>query len=170
MDMWKAKSDVYEAMKGLIEKHHPDLLDVQDKILILFKEKASVKGGVTTIGNTKKAPPLLSKGIVTEKNKKYTYIIELGGDAWNMLSDRDKTAQLDHCLCAMDVSYDKEGYPKYGIKPPDFEAYRGEVARWGLWHPQCNEDAENLVDKMFGPEKHGEAHDDEDALSLPDFG
>ncbi len=168
MEIWKAQKAEHEILKGLINEHHGDLIDVQDKILILFKEKASVKGGVTTIGVTKKAPPLLAKGLVTKDNAKYTYIIELGFDAWNMLSNRQKTAQLDHCLCAMAVTYDNEDFPKYGIKPADFSAYRGEIERWGFWHPACEEDSTDIVEKIFG--SSSKSDEAENATSLPDFG
>lgn len=167
MEIWKAKKEIYEVLTSLIDGHHNDLLDVKEKILILFKEKASVKGGVTTIGTTKKAPPILAQGLVTKDQAKYTYIIELGFDAWNMLTDRQKTAQLDHCLCAMSVVYDNEGYPKYGVKPADFAAYRGEVERWGFWHPTCEAESPDIVEKIFGSPEKGA---DESTTLLPEIG
>jgi len=163
MELSNAGKDVYTALNGLIREHHPDLLEISDQILVVFREKAPTPGGgQPIIGKTSKAPPLISSGLITANHSKYKFVITLGFDAWNMLTDRQKTAQLDHNLCAISVDVDKEDTIKYGLKQPDFVGYRAEVDRWGLWRPECEPEAPSLVEKMFGKPRHGDKTDDYD--------
>lgn len=164
MDLFNAGEDVYNALENLVRRYHPDLIDVMDQILVVFKDKASTPGGVTIFGKVQKAPPLLAKGLVTEKNKKYTYIITIGFDAWNLLSDKQKTALLDHFLCSMTVTVDKDDNIKYGVKPPDFVGYREEIERWGLWRPESEPQAPTLVEQIFGKPKVGDSQTTEEDL------
>jgi hypothetical protein len=148
VDTWKAGNDVVKMMKKLIAKHHPHLALIEADIAIIFREKAVEKAGKVILGSTKKAPSLLPT--LTDKQFNYKYIIELGGDAWNRLSDKQKMACLDHHLCAMLVEEDPEtGAVKYGLRPPDFFAYRGEMERWGMWWPMDDETL-SAIEEMFG--------------------
>ena len=149
--IWEAGPDIYKAVKSLIPKYHPHLVDVADDLFIYFKEKASTPGGVIVAGKTKKAPNLMSLGLVTENHRKITFLIELGYDYWKALGDKQKTALLDHHLCAMTATESEQtGSMVYGIKPPDFVGYRDEVERWGLWRPAQDPKAQTLVEQMFG--------------------
>ena len=151
--IWEAGPDIYKAVKSLIPKYHPHLVEVLDQIFIIFKEKASTPGGVTVAGKTRKAPNLLALGLVTENHRKIVYIIEIGHDYWKTLADKQKTALLDHHLCAMTATENEQtGATTFGVKPPDFVGYRDEVERWGLWRPTQNPKAPTLVEQMFGKE------------------
>lgn len=152
-EIFEAGADIYKALKMLIGKYHSHLADVKDQIFVYFREKASTPGGVTVAGKTRKAPPLLAAGLVTENHRKITFIIELGYDYWKPLSDKQKTALLDHHLCAMVAEETQQGGVTYGVKPPDFVGYRDEVERWGLWRPAQNPKAKTLVEQMFGAEE-----------------
>lgn len=150
-EIWEAGKDIYKAASKLIRKYHPHLAEVSDQIFIYFKDKASTPGGVIVAGKTKKAPPLLAQGLVTENKHKITFCIEIAHDYWKLLSDRQKTALLDHHLCAMvAVENSQTGATNYGCKPPDFVGFREEVERWGLWRPAQDPQAETLVEQMFG--------------------
>ena len=161
-EIFEGRTDVYKAMKLLIGKYHPHLADVKDQIFVYFKEKASTPGGVTVAGKSRKAPPLLSAGLVTENNRRIIFVIELGYDYWKALSDKQKTALLDHHLCAMVVEESQQGGITYGIKPPDFVGYREEVERWGLWRPAQNPKAKTFVEQMFGAEEEEEEEETEE--------
>lgn len=148
MDTWKAGKDVMKMMKQLIAKHHSHLVMIEDEISIIFREKAVEKAGKVMLGATKKAPALLP--VLTDKQFNYKFIIELGADAWAKLSDKQRMACLDHYLCAMMVEEDPEsGSVKYGLRPPDFFAYRGEMERWGMWWPMDDETL-SVIEEMFG--------------------
>jgi len=161
-EIFEAGNDVYKALKMLIGKYHPHLSDVKDQIFAYFKEKASTPGGVAVAGKTKKAPLLLAAGLVTENKRKITFIIELGLDYWKPLSDKQKTALLDHHLCAMVADVSQQGGITYGVKPPDFVGYRDEVERWGVWRPAQNPKAKTLVEQMFGAEEEEETMEEEE--------
>lgn len=148
MDIWKAGSDVLKMMHQLIKKYHPHLLLIEEDIGIIFREKATEKAGKVILGTVKKAPPILP--VLTDKKYNYKFIIELGANAWNALSDKQKMACLDHHLCSMVVEEDAEkGTLNCSIQPPDFSAFKDEVQRWGMWWPL---DAETLsvIEEMFG--------------------
>lgn len=148
MDTWKAGKDVMTMMKKLIAKHHPHLALIEEDIGILFREKAVEKAGKVILGSTKKAPGVLS--VLTDKQFNHKFIIELGADAWARLSDKQRMACLDHHLCAILVEEDPEtGAVKYGLRPPDFFAYRGEMERWGMWWPMDDETL-SVIEEMFG--------------------
>lgn len=148
-DIWEAGKDIYKAVNSLIGKYHPHLAEVSDQIFIYFKEKASTPGGVVVAGKTRKAPSLLAQGLVTENHRHITFLIEIGHDYWRTLDDRQKTALLDHHLCAMTANENESG-TSFGVKPPDFVGFRDEVERWGLWRPTQNPKAPTLVEQMFG--------------------
>lgn len=161
--IWEAGGDIYKAIKSLIGKYHPHLAEIEGQIFVYFKEKASTPGGVIVAGKTKKAPNLLSLGLVTENHRKITFIIELGYDYWKGLSDKQKTALIDHHLCAMTaVENEQTGATSYGVKPPDFVGYRDEVERWGLWRPRQDPNAKTLVEQMFGKDDMMDDEEEED--------
>lgn len=150
-ELWEAGKDIYKAANKLISKYHPHLAEINDQIFIYFKEKAATPGGVIVAGKTKKAAPLLAQGLVTENKHKITFCIEIAHDYWKLLNDRQKTALLDHHLCAMTAAENAQtGVTAYGCKPPDFVGFREEVERWGLWRPAQDPQAETLVEQMFG--------------------
>lgn len=148
MDIWKAGDDVMKRMQRLIANHHPHLALIEDEIGVIFREKASEVAGVIILGKTKKAPPILS--VLTDKKFTYKFIIELGADEWQNLSNPQQDALLDHHLCSMAVEEDaNSGAIKCQIRPPDFVGYKGEVERHGMWRPY-DDDTLSAVEKMFG--------------------
>lgn len=148
MDIWKAGPDVMKKVKTLIAKFHPELVLIEEDIIVLFREKSIEKAGKVTLGVTKKAPPLLP--VLTEKDYKYKFIIELGADSWQTLSDKQQMALLDHHLCSMLVQEDEEkGTISCSIRPLDFYGYKEEVERWGMWWPM-SDDILTIFEDLFG--------------------
>jgi len=146
-DIWKAGPETTKIMVDLINQYHPDLAIIQEEIILLFKDKASVSNGVTILGKTKKAPPILP--VLTDKKYDYRFIIEIGADQWNGLSDSQRVALIDHHLCSILVEEDAQsGEIKCSIKPPDFTGYKDEVARHGMWRP-LDDETLHAVEKMF---------------------
>lgn len=161
MELWKAGNEVMQQLQTLIANHHPHLALIEGDIGVIFREKAIEKSGKVTLGTTKKAPPLL--GVLTDKKYNYKFLIELGADVWQTLSDRQRLALLDHHLCSMVVEEDEDkGTLTCSIRPPDFFGYKDEVERWGMWRP-LDDDTLTVLEHMF--EKKGDEAASSDDLN-----
>jgi len=149
MDIWKAEKSVVDTMVTIVTAHHPDLAPYVDQIAVIFREKASKVGGFVILGKTKKTPMLVN----LLGDVEYCFVIELAADEWQSLNTEQRTALLDHHLCACRVELDKKtSDPKFSIAPPDFVGYRGEIERHGIWRPQpegAAEDGPNPVMELF---------------------
>ena len=132
MDRWKASDEVQAEIRSLISTHHSHLIDISDEIIVIFKEKASKKGGKPIFGRTTKAPALIT--LLSEKE--YKFVIEIGGDVWSALSDKEQTALLDHQLCFIGAEEKEQtGDMTYFLKEPDIYYFSEEVERNGSWRP-----------------------------------
>lgn len=131
-----ADEEVFNMMKDLVGQHHPDLALVVDEIQIVFKDKASKKGGKVIPGKVSVANDL----IALIGGTPCKFIIELGMDAWGDLSSRQRKALLDHLLCACrveEVEDEEEGNSyKYSIAMPDISYFWDEFDRWKDWRPR----------------------------------
>lgn len=152
MDVWKAGSGVYDLMQEILKRHHVErLFDVEDKIQIIFREKAGVAGGRIVQGKTRKANPIL-KVLHSDDSM---FIIEIAADEWQNMTDKEKYALLDHHLCSIHVTENKQGERKFTIAPPDFQGFKGEIERHGVWryaNTVDEEDDEDVISALFGPE------------------
>ena len=139
MDRWKAGEEIQGQIKTLIGNAHPHLADICDDIIVIFKEKASCKGGKAILGKTSKAPALLS--LLGERE--YQFVIELAADTWNQLTDIQKNSLLDHQLCFIGGEEDqKSGEMKYHLTAPDISYFSSEVERNGHWRPDLSENGD----------------------------
>jgi hypothetical protein len=144
MDRWKAGDQVQEQIRNLIGQAHPHLVDICDDIIVIFKEKASRKGGQPVLGKTSKAPSLIS--LLGERE--YQFVIELAADTWNQLDDVQKNSLLDHQLCFIGGEEDqKSGEMKYHLTTPDISYFSSEVERNGHWRPDLSEKDEESEDE-----------------------
>jgi hypothetical protein len=153
MEYWQAGADsgVPEIMKGLLG-HHPDLVLVEDEIAVVFREKASKRGGKVVLGNAKKAPGLV--GVLGDTD--YKFVLELAYDEWSTLTGKQKTGLIDHMLCACGVEENPQtGNMKCFIRTPDVAYFWDELDRQGDWRPRGDEgEAHPMAGKiaeMFGP-------------------
>jgi len=149
-DKFEANDEVYTLMRNLIANYHPDLASVDKEIAIVMRAKAGKSGGQVVLGKTSKAPWQL--GVLG--SREYKFIIELAGDEWNNLTDKQREALMDHHLCACGVDIDDvSGEIKCQVLPPDFVGYRGELERHGIWRTAPTQDGETPDDtdviKMF---------------------
>lgn len=132
---------VTELMKQVLREYHQELIEIQDQIAVVMREKAKKTGGVVVLGKSSKASDLIR---ILGRRDDLIFIIELAGDEWVNLDDFQKTALLDHCLCGCMITYDEEkDEVKYSIRKPDLFFYREEAARWGVWRNlECDDDKE----------------------------
>jgi len=145
---YKAEQDIYDLMKDVVANFHPDLALVVDEIAIVVKEKASKAGGKPVLGKASKASELF--GVLTDSN--YKFILEIAGDEWLNLTNRQRKALLDSLLCACRAEEDPEdGSIKCQIAPPDVSYFYDELDRWGDWKPRPeSEGPESPLVRIFG--------------------
>lgn len=142
-DLWEAGKDVRDEMLRLIANHHPTLALVDDEIAIIFRGKASKRGGQVTLGTSKKAPPILNA--FTKSN--YKFILEIAADEWKTLSNSQQSALLDHLLCGCKVEEDPvAGDLKCSIAAPDIAFYWDELNRHGDWRPRPQQESGASMD------------------------
>lgn len=145
-EYWLAGDDsgvpaILESLLG----HHPDLVLVEDEIAVIFREKASKKGGKIILGNAKKAPALV--GVLGETD--YKFILEIAADEWQSLNSKEKTGLIDHLLCACRVEENANtGEMKCFIAPPDVSFYWDELDRNGDWRPRPADATETELQKF----------------------
>lgn len=141
-DLWTAPSDneVWGIISHLIGNFHPHLAGVSQEIVVIFREKASKSGGKEILGKTSK----VSKKTNAIAGTEYAFEIELAYDKWLGLSDTQKTALIDHHLCAMNTEEDEQTAElKCSVRPPDVFYYHGEIERHGDWRPREEEENED---------------------------
>ena len=156
-NIWKADDDVNNAVKSLIANFHPQLAVCDEEIAVLFKEKASKSGDLVIPGKAAKAGALTA--LLGDRD--YKFVLTLGADVWNELSDSHRTALLDRLLCACQVEEDPKTQEfKYSIRRPDVEYYRDEVKRHGFWFTSGAGSDSDLVSKVFGAEEEDSSDSD----------
>jgi hypothetical protein len=148
-DVWEAGKDVMDLVHHYIANHHPNLAMVDGDIAVLFRTKATKKGGQVVLGTSRKSPSILDVlGKAT-----YKFIMEIASDEWTLLSNAQQGALIDHLLCACRVEEDpKSGEAKFSIAPPDVQFYWGELERNGDWRPRPQQEAGASMDieEMIG--------------------
>jgi hypothetical protein len=147
VEMWKAGKDVYDVVTKLVSDYHPDLVMVLDEIAVIFRERASKAGGRVILGKSRKAPAIV--GVLGDTE--YKFILELASDEWSGLTGAQKTALLDHHLCACRTEENPQtGDFKCFVAPPDVTYYNDEMDRHGDWRPrEENEASEAPITTLF---------------------
>jgi hypothetical protein len=145
-DIWQAGEEVYDLMRELIAKSHPQLALIDREIFILFREKAGEPGGVPQMSKVAKIPEWVSE--LDKANWKFK--IELAGDIWKNLAPKHKEALMDHCLCACQVEEKKDGSLKWYTRPPDVVAYQEEIERHGVWCGTGEPGTPHYIMDLFG--------------------
>lgn len=148
-EKWKAGTEIQDKINEMVGNHHPHLADICYDIVVIFKEKASRKGGYPIMGKTSKAPAILS--VLGERQ--YQFVIEIGHDVWQKLTEAQQTALLDHLLSFIQGEEDEAtAEMKYSLSEPDIYYFTEEVARHGYWRPDLSdkpsEESEEGVDPL----------------------
>jgi len=128
--MWVAEDSIMTTIRDLIAKYHPDLAICDDEIAVIFKEKAGTVGDAVVAGKSAKAPKIL--GILGDID--YKFVITLGADVWQQLTDPQRVALLDHHLCACRAEENPQtGMIRFYIALPDVAFFKDEIERHGFW-------------------------------------
>lgn len=138
----------------LIDEYHPDLVGIKHQIIVMFKEKASSRGGVKILGTSKKMPKIAN--VIAGKD--YIFQIEVAEEEWENLNNHKRCALIDHHLCSLrSEKLEQTNDTRYFIAPPEISYYRDEVERWNYW--RSDED-------IFETEDIGKVKDPENQLGL----
>lgn len=159
---YKAEKEIQDLMRELIANYHPILAQIDEEMVVVFREKAGKAGGLPVLGKAKKASPLL--GVLGDVD--YKFILEIAADEWITLTERQKKALLDHLLCSCLLEEDAEaGTIKCSVVPADVAFYWDELDRWGDWRPRPSDGSgpkgPSTVMEVFG-KKDADEESDED--------
>lgn len=134
---------MWELVHHHIAHNHPNLALVDKEIAVIFRGKASKTGGQVLLGKSRKAGSIFK---LLGKND-YKFILEIAGDEWKNLTNEQKTALIDHLLCACKVEEDeKTGDVKCSIATPEVSFFLEELKRHGDWRTRVQENEANPVD------------------------
>jgi hypothetical protein len=143
MNKWKADSNIQKKIEFLIGQAHPELVDIIEDIVVVFKDKSSKVGGKISLGKVLKAPGILS----VLGDREYQFIFEMGFDVWNTITDEHQDALLDHFLCHIGVEEDdKNGDRKYFLQSPDVCYFSNNLSRYENWQQE--------VDTLVNPQNN----------------
>lgn len=152
MEVWMADDDVMNTVSELISNHHPDLVQVEEEIAVIFREKATKSGEAVILGKSKKAPGIMD----LLGTKKWKFIIEIADDEWRSLNNKQRVALLDHhlCSCRVELNEADQGVKKCYIQLPDVSFYKDEVERHGFWRSgrSFKPPEPDLIADLFGEE------------------
>ncbi len=145
-DIWEAGSEVMELVQFHISNNHPNLALVDKEIAVIFRGKASKSGGQKVLGKTRKAGPLFK---ILGKSE-YKYVLEIANDEWLTLSNDQRSALVDHLLCACNVTETDDGDVKCSLASPEVSFYWGELKRHGNWRPTPEESEDGKPSESVG--------------------
>lgn len=121
----KAES-VEQIAAGLIPNSHPDL--AQARMMYVFVDKASTKGGVEQIGKTKKLSGL------TEWALEKDFVIEVALNRYNELSPEQRNALIDSLLERCQGEEQEDGSMKWSVREPEVQEFASILERHGAWN------------------------------------
>lgn len=127
---------VEEIAKKLIPTYHAELATAE--IRYVFVDKASMKSGRPILGKSRKISGAME--FLLDAN----FMIEVALDQWNDLSERQRTALIDHlleCCTGEEDEEDAGAEMKWKIREPDVHEFRTILQRHGAW----NEDLSGFV-------------------------
>lgn len=125
---WTRMHQVEETVADLVRKHHSHL--ERATIFVLGKPKASKRsGGKVNVAKARRCTEAL-RALVKDEIGEAHYIIEVGKDAWEALSQDTKKIVLDHELCHF-AGQDDKG--KWGLLDHDVAEFRSIIERYGLY-------------------------------------
>ena len=117
----ECSNEVLTIARDLIAENHPHLESAN--IGFIFREEAAQSKGKSVYVRARKPPAWF------EVFEEYDFIIEIAEDIYSQLPSERREALIDYALsfCGM-------GANGWVIKAPDFEGFRGNIARFGFWN------------------------------------
>lgn len=136
--------DVLDMAYEVIAKYHPDLQ--YEGIRFVFRDEAVETNGKVTLGKARKV-----SGLNRHLSRSTTdfFVVELAEDKWELLTDGQRIALLDHELNHCRVIEKPDGGSARYIAPHDLEEFACVVERHGLWKPDVEQMARAMHPQLF---------------------
>ncbi|RYG37369.1 hypothetical protein EON81_06920 [bacterium] len=140
---WREAPDLMEMAGPIIAENHPHLIGYPLKIVWRSKAKKAGHGKVAA-GTATITSGIWASLVMTDAEKAMEgqdagykfFLIEIAEDIWESLSEKQRTALIDHELMHCGVVEDEEtGEVKMVVLPHDRELFYAEIERHGLWDP-----------------------------------
>ena len=152
-----ANEELLELADGIIREHFPELRSI--KIKYIFDMKKRTAGGKIVLGKCQRAAEMVRFFTVNEAVDEdgYQYVISLDGNAWDHITQQDRTRLLRHEL--RHVMIDEEAKQPYKVAPHDLEDFSAEIelntddVRWA-------ERVDGLTEAIYGQQRD-QAEDEE---------
>jgi len=119
---YREAPEIAELAWELIQAHHPGLQEAT--IVYLVSSKDAKQNGVPIVGQASKVTD--KERLVHDTNVQF--VLTIHGKNFGPLSDKQKSAHLDHLLCHCRLY---EGSPH--IVPHDLDEFAGVISRHGLY-------------------------------------
>lgn len=145
---------VAEIADKLIVEHHERLAGV--KIEYVFRRKHTKSHGRVVYGKCRKVGALAAflaadppPGEFVDCSDVALFVVEIAYDMWEMMTESERVALVDHELCHAAVTYDAEGDARLAIRGHDVEEFAEIIERRGLWTRELAEFG-GSVQQRFG--------------------
>lgn len=113
--------------QGLLPNYHAELATA--RIMYVFVDTASSKGGREMPGKVRKFSGFLEWALERD------FVVEIASDKWNDLTDRQRTALVDHLLeCCTGEEDEKTGEMKWQVREPNVQEFETILQRHGAWN------------------------------------
>jgi len=123
-------AETVEALaKPIISQYHTHLINC--KIAYIYRNKPMVSAGRAVFATAQKCSALIRDLCKISGGEGYDFIITINYESWNLLTDDQKKAVLDHELCHCLVDENENGDIKLSIAPHEINEFSIIVARWG---------------------------------------
>jgi hypothetical protein len=134
---------------SLIAAYHPDLAEA--RILYLFTSARRKKCDRVRLGSAQRLSTLqryLSRKDRDDAATEVDFIILLSFSDWNLMTEMQQIALVDHELCHCGVRLGDSGDRTYYLKGHDIEEFADIIKRHGLWKPDLEETAKAIGDQL----------------------
>jgi hypothetical protein len=113
--------------KNLIPMYHPELATARVKYV--FVDKASIKNGKPVPGKVRKVSGVLEFLLDSD------FMLEVGMDQWNDMSEQQRSALVDHLLerCTGEEN-EEDSSMKWTMREPDVQEFATILRRHGAWN------------------------------------
>lgn len=137
--IYATADNVQSIVDGLIPNYHPELATA--RMLCCFVDQAASKGGRELWGKVRKLSGFLEWAL--EKD----FVVEVALDKWNDLTEKQRTALIDHLLERCTGEEEEEtGAMRWKVREPDVQEFSSVLHRQGAW----NEDLHGFVSMAKG--------------------
>lgn len=146
--MYTLAPEVEEVAKGLVAANHKHLTDAN--ISYVFRDRSwKTRDGKTILGKARGRNEL-DKLLSTRRED---FIIMIGEDRWEEMTDNEREALVDHELCHCGVMVTNDGSKKFFLRDHPIEAFPENLARYDFMRQEISHLIENPPSAITVQEK-----------------